>query len=299
MMQDVSGHEKGPRVFLDYDQAELDAAYDQRRYAANAEQILARCAALSAETRDRLGPPVRLAYGAGEEEGLDLYRTERRAAPVVIFVHGGAWRNGAARDCAFPAELFNAAGAHYIALDFILVQQAGGSLLPMAEQVRRAIVWTYRNAAGFGGDPAQLYLVGHSSGAHLAAVAATTDWASWGVPANLLKHTLLISGMYDLKPVRLSARSSYVAFDDAMEAALSPQRHIDRLATPLTIAYGTAETPEFQRQARDFAAAVGAAGKPVELVVGRHCNHFEMLETLGHPYAVAGRAALRMMGRQL
>src|SRR5262249_61831950 len=80
-----------------------------------------------------------------------------------------------------------------------------------------------------------------------------------------------------------------------MEEALSAQRHIDKLATPLILAYGTYETPEFQRQSRDFHAAVKAAGKPAELVVGEGYNHFEMLETLGNPYGVLGRAVFAQM----
>jgi hypothetical protein len=86
---------------------------------------------------------------------------------------------------------------------------------------------------------------------------------------------MCISGMYDLTPVRLSARSRYVAFDDAAVAALSPLRHLDRLHAPLVVAYGTCETPEFQRQNRVFAATVEAGGKVVELLVGEHYDHFE------------------------
>ena len=59
---------------------------------------------------------------------------------------------------------------------------------------------------------------------------------------------------------------------------------------------GTLETPEFQRQTRDFYAAVKAAGKPVEMLVGEGYNHFEMLETLANPYGLLGRAVLAQMG---
>ena len=62
------------------------------------------------------------------------------------------------------------------------------------------------------------------------------------------------------------------------------------------LAYGTFETPEFQRQTREFHAAVAAAGKPVELIVARGYNHFEIFETLANPYGVLGRAALKLMG---
>jgi arylformamidase len=102
--------------------------------------------------------------------------------------------------------------------------------------------------------------------------------------------------MYDLSPVRLSARSRYVAFDDPTVAALSPLRHLHRLLAPLVAANGTCETPEFQRQNREFAAAVEASGKFVELLVGERYNHFELPETLGNPYGLLGRAALDLMG---
>jgi len=101
--------------------------------------------------------------------------------------------------------------------------------------------------------------------------------------------------MYDLKPVRLSKRSAYIKFTDDSEAALSAARHLDKLATPLVLGYGTCETPEFQRQTRDFFAAVRAAGKPATLLVGEGYNHFEMLETLANPYGLLGRAALAQM----
>ena len=77
---------------------------------------------------------------------------------------------------------------------------------------------------------------------------------------------------------------------------LSPQRHIDKLACPVTLAYGTQETPEFQRQSLAFEAAVAAAGKAVTLVVAEGYNHFEIEEDLGNPYGVVGRNVLGMMG---
>jgi arylformamidase len=166
----------------------------------------------------------------------------------------------------------------------------------MADQVRRGIAWVHRNAKTFGGDPDRLYLSGHSSGAHLAGVALVTDWKKdFGLPADTVKGGLCCSGMFDMKPVRLSARSRYVKFTDAMEDAMSAQRHLDRLNAPVVLAHGTLETPEFQRQSRDFAAAVKAAGKPVQLLVGSGYNHFEMLETLASPYGLLGRAALEQM----
>jgi arylformamidase len=291
--------EKGPVVFLDYDQAALDAAYDQAAYASNREQLIRRRICDSELARLRLGEPERVAYGAAEIERLDIYRSGRRMAPVFVFIHGGAWRSGRAKEFATPVEMFLAAGAHYVVPDFAWVQDVSGSLIMLASQVQRAIGWVYRNAVQFGGDPDRLYIGGQSSGGHLAAVALTADWPrEFGLPADIIKGGMCISGMYDLTPVALSARSTYVKFDDATIAKLSPIRHLDRLQAPLIVAYGTCETPEFQRQNREFAAAVEAAGKKVRLLVGEHYNHFELPETLGNPYGLLGRAALNLMGLQ-
>jgi arylformamidase len=249
--------EKGPPVYLDYDQAALDAAYDQAAYAPNREQLIKRRISDSELARLRVGEPERLAYGPAEIERFDIYRAGRATAPVFVFIHGGAWRSGHSKDFAAPAEIFLAAGAHYVVPDFAWVQDVGGSLMVLADQVRRAIAWVYRNAVRFGIDPTRLYVGGQSSGGHLAAVALTTDWPrDFGLPVDIIKGGMCISGMYDLTPVRLSARNSYVAFDDATVAALSPMRHLDRLHAPVIVAYGTCETPEFQRQNHEFAVAV-------------------------------------------
>jgi arylformamidase len=290
-------HEKGPPVFLDYDQIELDAAYDQAVYQPNILQLNKRWTSNSARTRARIGEPLRRAYGDSAIEQLDIFRSDRAKAPTFIFIHGGAWIRGAAKDYAAPAELFVGAGAHYVAPDFINVAESGGSLFPMAEQVRRAIAWVYRNAASFGGDPDRLYIGGQSSGAHLAAVALTTDWrGDFGVPADIVKGGLCTSGMYELAPVRLSARANYVKFTDEMVETLSPIRHLDRLAAPLIVSYGTYETPEFIRQAREFATAVRDTGKLRELIVAENYSHLELPETLCNPYGVLGAAVLKMMG---
>jgi arylformamidase len=288
--------EKGPRVWLDMDQRELDDAYDQAVYAPNLNQILKRCARNSELVRERLGAPRRFAYGATPIEGLDVFTAKAANAPVNVFVHGGAWRTGLAKNYAHAAEMFVNAGAHHVVLDFINVIEAGGDLMAMAQQVRRAVAWVYRNAASFGGDPERLYVCGHSSGGHLTGVLLITDWhKDFGLPATIIKGAVCCSGLYDLRPVRLSKRSSYIKFTDEVEQALSAQRHIDKLTAPVTLIYGTEETPEFQRQSRDFAAAVKAAGKAATLIVSEGYNHFEVMESLGNPYGPFGRAVLEQM----
>ena len=285
---------KGPRVWLDFDQAELDRAYDQGVWAPNRDQVVKRYATLSEDTRRHLGEPRRAAYGKGAQEMLDIFRTERASAPINVFIHGGAWRSGQARDYAYSAETFVRAGAHYVSLDFSPVQDVG--LSEMVAQVRCAVAWVYNNAASFGGDRDRIYVSGHSSGGHLAGCVVVTDWQKqFGLPANLVKGGMCLSGMYDLKPVRLSARSSYVPFTDQIEDDNSSQRHLEFLNCPVIIGFGALESPEFQRQGREFVAAIQKAGKSAQLIVGPGFNHFEIIETLANPYGLLGRAALAQM----
>jgi arylformamidase len=105
-----------------------------------------------------------------------------------------------------------------------------------------------------------------------------------------------MSGTYELEPVKISKRGQYFNVSKATLEELSPQRHIAALHHSLVVTYGSEETPEFKRQGREFAGAIKAAGKPVELIEAAGYDHFEMCESLANPYSPNGRAALSMMG---
>ncbi len=295
--QNVSSEEKR-LVWLGMDQAALDAAYDQRAYSPTFDAHLARRTARNKAALERLPQPLRYAYGDRPIEALDVHLSNqtKRPAPIVIYIHGGAWRGGVASGFAWVAEPFVNSGAHVVVPEYSHVQDVGDDLSVLGDEVRRAVAWVYENAESFSGDRDRIFISGHSAGGHLAAVTATTDWAGdFGLPANLIRGGLIASGMFDLEPVRLSSRSEYVLFTDETVHDLSPQRHLEHLHAPLLIAYGTLETPEFQRQSRDFAAAASAAGKDVKLLVAEGCYHLEVEQTIANPYGLLGKALLDMM----
>jgi arylformamidase len=260
------------KIFLDYDQAALDAQYDQRAWAPDMDAVIARYAAASDAIRARFGEPATHAYGGTTAEQLDVYGAGRKQ--VFVFIHGGAWRRESRRASAFPAEPVLRAGATYVALGFAALPAV--TLAEMVQQVCSGIDWVKRHLGG------RVLLCGHSSGAHLAACAlARVDG---------IAKALLVSGLYELMPVRLSARSSYVKLDAATEQALSPIRHRERIGCPVTVAWAEKDSAEFIRQSREFAAALGAP-----TLIGEGLNHFTMAETLGDPRSPLGRAALAML----
>lgn len=288
----------GGKVYLDYTQAELDAAYDQRVYAPNREEIVAWYGTESAKVRDRLPHQRSVPYGEGEDETLDIFPAQKgpgsNLTPVHVHIHGGRWTLFTKDEESFIAPVFTEAGAACVVIDFSNIPKV--RIPQMVDQVRRAIAWLYRNAASFGGDPERIHVSGHSSGSHLAGVALLTDWEKdFGVPADVIKSALLISGMYDLRPVMLSARSSYVKLSDAQVLELSAILQPEKFGAPLTMVYGANETPEFKRQPKAFLEALEKAGKTARLVEIPGVNHFEVLRMLGEPGSLVARLALEML----
>lgn len=259
------------KVFLDYDQKALDDQYEQRVWVPHADEIIRRYAAASDAVRARIGEPRVERYGSSQPETLDIYGSGRKA---FVFVHGGAWKRQSSREQAFPAEPIIAAGAAYVALNFANLPAV--TLPEMAGQVCRGIQWVHDNLSK------EVVLFGHSSGGHLGGVALTK------IP--YLKAALLVSGIYDLLPVRLSARNDYVRLDERLEHEYSPIRHIERIKCPVTVAWAENESRDFYRQSKAFAEKLAAPA-----IIGEGLNHFEIVETLADPRSPLGRAALNML----
>ncbi|EJL80909.1 esterase/lipase [Herbaspirillum sp. CF444] len=279
--------------FLAYTQDELDKAYDQRNWAPNSAEVIGRYGSDSMAVRKKY-PPRTERYGSSEAESLDIFAPAGvKNLPVMVFVHGGAWRALGKDDSSAPAPTFVENGCLYVALNFANIPTV--RLPDMAMQCRNAMLWLHANIARFGGDPQRIFVSGHSSGGHLSAVLLTTDWSSFGAPADLIKGGVTMSGMYELYPVLLSARSSYVKVSAGEAAALSPLRHLDKIMCPVMVVNGDKESPEFQRQASEFATVLAGMGKLRGRFVLSGKNHFEVPEALNDAGNVLSKAVLEMM----
>lgn len=262
-------------VYLHYDQAALDRAYDQRAWADNADAMLERFRILG-EAALLAAPDLMVsAYGQGADETQDIFPTTAGSA-IHVHIHGGGWRNQSKRDAAFLATAGCAAGLHTVVPDFS--QLPGVKLPEMVDQLARAVGWVWRNAASFGGDPARIILSGHSSGAHLAAVLLTLDWTAHNLPAGVIKAAILVSGIYDMEPVMLSARRTYIVLEDGEAERLSPIRHTGLIGCPVTLLHGSGESVDFTRQTLAFDAALASAGVQVRTVLIPNVNHYEINE---------------------
>ncbi|MEP9380143.1 alpha/beta hydrolase [Aquabacter sp. CN5-332] len=281
-------------VFLDYSQEQIDKAYDQSFWAPQMAELEAQDGTNSAAVRNSM-PPRTQRYGANEADLIDIFMPAgAKNAPVMVFIHGGAWTRNTRQDASYPAPTFVGRGAAWLAPDF-------GSLktlrLPdMVENCRIALEWTVRNAASFGGDPERVFLSAHSSGAHLAACVLITDWTKRGLPKDAIKGAMLMSGMYDLYPVLISSRRAFLHITPEEEAEFSPMRHLSQVSCPIAVLSADQDSPEFKRQSQVFADALAGMGRLATREVVFDANHFQEPERLAEPGSVVSKTAFSLMG---
>jgi arylformamidase len=265
-------------VFLHYTQRELDRNFDQRTWAGNALEVVARCGERSALTRRRVAHKS-IAYGMRSDEVLDLFPAVQSDTPVLIFVHGGAWRNFTRQDFSFVADALVPAGITVIVPGFASLPQV--RLPEIVARVRRAIDWTCANVDRIGGDLHAIHLAGWSSGAHLAATALAAESEGTPLSAVLVESITCISAPFDLEVVMLSARSVYMEITREEEHRFSPRWNGERYRTPFVVISAERDTDEFLRQSDDFAAALKRTGRLADRRIFPDVNHFELINTLG------------------
>ena len=276
-------------VYGSYDQTALDAQYEQRTLvtAPAVDGYIREWRDSSERVRIEHEVIADLDYGPGERERVDIFPVAAPDAPMVLFVHGGAWRRLSKDEFSYPAPGFLQRGIAFAVAGFGLVPAV--TLAEQVDQVRRALAWVHANASRFRIDAKRIHLLGNSSGGHLAGMLMGAG------EAPLARGALLVSGIYDLEPVRLSSRNDYLDLDPASARSLSPITRIPSGGRPLIVGWGERELDEFQRQSREFAAAWGEQGGPVHTVVRPTCNHFDMTTELGQPESPVLQAFLEMI----
>lgn len=283
----------------------LDRMYDNRAAVPESARHLALWSGASRIAREALSPDfarLDLPYGQGEGETLDVFpaATAHLAgaplAPVLVFIHGGYWRALDKSDHSFLAPAFLRSGACVVVPNYALCPgtRARPVTVPhIVMQLVRALVFVWRHAAKFGGDPARITVVGHSAGGHLAAMLLLCRWAQVApdLPATLVRNALSLSGLFDLTPLaRTPYLQSSLRLTPAQVRRASPALLPAPVGTPLWSVVGGDESAEYLRHNRLIREAWGPAAVPLSIELPG-LDHFSILQALSEPgHTVHGMA---------
>ena len=256
------------------DRAALDAAYNNTAAVgpARREQYVAGWTARSDAFRRAHRGQVDRRYGDGARQRVDVFSCGTPGASTLAWIHGGYWQANDKEPFAFLGEGVLPAGFNLALLEYTLAPAA--RLDQIVAEVRAAVAWVIDHAKEHGGDPARVFVAGHSAGGHLTAMAMADGRVAGGVA---------VSGIFDLEPIRLNYLNDKLGLDPAEAARNSPALHLPSRSAPLIVTVGLGELPELIRQSEEYAAAWRRAGLPGRYLPLDGHDHFSILEELARP----------------
>jgi len=285
-----------PALFRGLDRQALDLEYSpSARTQCGLQPYLDRYAALSRDALAGDGIVTDLRFGTNSDEVLDLFVPAGAGPwPLHIFIHGGFWQALSQRDFAFLGPAFQRCGIAFASISYTIAPAA--TIGEMIEQCARALGCLYAHAGGWRLDPNRITISGHSAGAHLCAMLLSRDWAGDGLPREAVKGAVLISGVYDLEPIRLSYVNEPLHLSEAQVAAWSPVRLEPVTDCPLALVWGENETEEFKRQSRDYGDWMERHGRRVGSTEIPAHDHFDILLAAGQTPSWLVDSALSLTG---
>lgn len=287
-------------IYRNFDQQQLDHEYDgsshvSAEYLANLRKVWQ---AQSEEARATLSCDLDLEYGDSAGQQLDIFRPAAAGkSPVQIYIHGGYWSSNDKNVCSYTALGLTRLGFATVVVNYDLVPVV--RIADQVDQLRKALVWTYRNIGTFGGDPAQIGIIGHSAGGHLAMMLAASDYSDLApeLPRDAVKSILCLSGIYEMEPIRLSKVNAILNLSAEEVPPISPIR-LKRWLQPyrVLLAAGDGEGEEFARQAAAMRLAWAQELGDIRSEVLPGHNHFSIRAALADHHSDVSQLVLSLSG---
>lgn len=260
-------------------QDEIDLEYNIALNVADREHWIEWYARESAKVRDELDCMLDVRFGPTVDETIDIFPARKPGAPVLVFVHGGYWVMFGNKDFSLVARGLVSRDVTVVVTNYSLCP--GVTINEITRQNRAVIAWLYGERARFNADISRIFVAGHSAGGQQVAMLGQTDWqGEYGLPNDIIKGGIPISGIFDLHPLRYSYLQPKLLLTHEIILNESPYLNIPSSGPPLLVTFGKDETKEFHRQSTDFLQAWHANGLQGELLVQEGKHHFSAIEGL-------------------
>jgi arylformamidase len=262
---------------------DLEANYNIAAARGGLDEVMQRWSALSAAFREQADANLDCAYGEGDRERIDIFRSGASDAPLYVYLHGGYWHRGDKAIYSFIAAPFLAAGVDVAIIGYPLCPQV--SMTELVSKVRQAIDWLYHNSGQLGINRERMNLSGHSAGGHLTAMAVCTDWPAFNnkLPRELLKTAIPFSGLYQLAPLMQTTISDALHLTSEEVGRLSPASLQPDAQVPLLTIVGGAETAEFFRQTDLLIENWSDLLPQIDRHVESDVDHIDLIDRLASP----------------
>jgi acetyl esterase/lipase len=225
-----------------------------------------------------------VAYGTLPAQRLDLYIPDdpKGSLPVLVFFHGGRWTNGSKDDYPFVGEALSSRGFLTVVPGYRRYPEV--KFPAFLEDAARAVRWVHEHAAEYGGDPTKVFVMGHSSGAHMAALLALDPeyLAAVGGQREWLRGMVGLAGPYDFLPITdadlqdLFGPPDRYPLSQPIEYAADPR-------VPLLLLQGEADVDVKKKNAVNLSAAVRGNGGRVTERYYPDVDHVGILAALSIP----------------
>lgn len=266
-------------IYKQYTQAALDRQYNNRLQVPVYAIHLERWELLSRQTEKAHRVVKNIAYGGLPRERLDVYPSSRPRSKTLVFIHGGYWQRFDKSSFHFVAGAFHCYNITTVLLNYPLAP--GVSMDQIISSCRKAVYWLCDHISSFNGNADEIYIAGHSAGAHLMATLMTGDgqFADHNSGADLFKGACAISGLFNLVPIQLCDVNEGLQMDAETALKNSPVQLKPVIQCPLVLAVGGEETEEFKDQSAELYTRwkKNISIRPFQIP---GLNHFSILETL-------------------
>src|SRR5215471_5612420 len=285
------------KLYRDFtSQEEIDRQYNVEALEPDMRPYVELFGGGSEQARRELPCVLDVPFGPTLDETVDVFPAKQPGAPILVFIHGGCWRSRSSKDFHLVARGPSAHGVTVVVTNYSLCPKV--TIAEITRQSRAVIAWLSLEARSFNGDPERIFVCGHSAGGQQVGMVVATDWpGEYGLPQDIIKGGIPISGLFDLSPFRYSWLQPKLLLTHEVIQQQSPLFHIPAAGPPLLVSVGEKEPAEFHRQAADYLAAWRAQGLHGELFTQSGKNHFTAIAGLAETTSSFCQALLDFMTR--